>query len=620
MDVSAEEYRTQRLADGTACLEAALEYLAFGWSVLALCTPDHVGMGKAHSDRCGSPGKAPWHTWKELQDRLPTEEEVRDRWRKNPWSNVGCALGPVSEMIRVDVEGQFGEARLLELSGGDLPDTLEFASGRENGGRGLLYGIPKGAKLRTTAQPLAVGEELRLQAKGAQTVLPPSKHESGRYYAWKDGHAPGQMQLAPAPAWLLEQLSEDRPGGRRKQTFVAGEIIPEGARDETMASFAGSMRRRGMSEEAMYAALLVENQERCDPPLAEADIRRIAHSIARYDPEPDVRAMPKPSRNGTTADDELEGDATAADLIRINATIRWIWDGWIPVGVLTILASEPGCGKTRFCADLLRRVYLGLPWPDGSPPTFPPGTVALWVASDNQHPELASIPEQFGFPPEALFLNTSRSAPFGGTMLDDEEDLKAFERRIERVKPSLTFVDTCLNATEKSSHKPEDARAFFGPLQQIAARTASPIVCVTHLNAAGKPLGRRIEGQGRVVMMLEKPDPDGQPHRRKLYVRKSNSLYPDPLGITMSGGGNEYDRNPPRAPDVVEGGPQKISATDRCMEIITNMLIKGPAMMGIVRETCLEQGFSIGTFQKAKAILKLSEYKAEGRMWLELPS
>lgn len=329
---------------------------------------------------------------------------------------------------------------------------------------------------------------------------------------------------------------------------------------------------------------------------------------------------PKFKRTGTTPEqEEADGDATAADLIRVNATIRWAWEKWIPFGVLTILAAEPGCGKTRLCADLQRRVFLGLPWPDGSPPTFPQGSLGLWVPADNQHPELASIPEQFGFPPESLYLNTSRSAPFGGTMLDDPEDLKAFERRIERIRPALVFVDTCLNATERSSHKPEDARAFFVPLQQIAARTGTALVCVTHLNAAGKPLGRRIEGQGRVVIMLENPDPDGQPHRRKLYVRKSNSLMPEALGITMGTHGNEYDLNPPRKPETVEGGPEKVDAVGRCMEWLTRHLEDGKQMLGITRKACEDAGFSSKTFYRAKGIMKLNEYKAEGVVWVELP-
>ena len=49
-------------------------------------------------------------------------------------------------------------------------------------------------------------------------------------------------------------------------------------------------------------------------------------------------------------------------------------------------------------------------------------------------------------------------------------------------------------------------------------------------------------------MQLEKPDPE-QPHRRKLYVVKSNGLYPAPLGVTMGEQGNEYDLNPPSEPE-----------------------------------------------------------------------
>lgn len=40
-----------------------------------------------------------------------------------------------------------------------------------------------------------------------------------------------------------------------------------------------------MGEEAMAAALKVENQLRCQPPLPEVEVDKIAASIARYEPE-----------------------------------------------------------------------------------------------------------------------------------------------------------------------------------------------------------------------------------------------------------------------------------------------------------------------------------------------
>ncbi len=326
-----------------------------------------------------------------------------------------------------------------------------------------------------------------------------------------------------------------------------------------------------------------------------------------------------PRPNADTSDDPLDQDATAFDLVLANSYVRWAWEKWLPLGVLTILASEPGVGKTRFCADLARRVYLGLPWPDGSKPYFPQGSPSLWVPADNQHPELGTMPADFGFPPNALFLNATKRNPFGGTMLDDAEDLKDFEARIKRVRPALVFIDTSLNATDRSSHKPEDAKAFFVPLQQIAARQGIVLVCVTHLNAAGKPLGRRIEGQGRLVMMLEKPDPDGQPDRRKLWVKKSNSIIPPPLGVTMSAGGNEYDDKPPdkvEESDRPEGKPS--GKTALAIVWLTDWLKFGPKRVSNTRTEAEIAGFSSTILYKAVRMLKVDTEEIEGKQWWRL--
>lgn len=324
----------------------------------------------------------------------------------------------------------------------------------------------------------------------------------------------------------------------------------------------------------------------------------------------------KPSAE--TSADPLDGDATAADLVRHNATIRWLWEGWIPLGVLTILASEPGVGKTRLCADLLRRLANGLPWPDNAPSTLPKRTCCLWVPADNQHAELGSLPSEFGFPAECLYLNATRRNPFVGTMLDVAEDLRDFEARILRVKPAVVFIDTSLNATDRSAHKPEDAKAFFKPLQEIAARTQTAILCVTHLNAAGKPLGRRIEGQGRVVIMLEKPDP-AQEHRRKLYVRKSHSLFPAPLGVTMGGGGNEYDHDPPSSPDAEEPGqPNRASFLAADCEWLRTYLSMGPKRVSYTRDDAESAGISAKRLYRAKEELEIEDFESQGRKWWRL--
>jgi putative DNA primase/helicase len=284
---AADEHYNQRCADGFICLEHAMRYRAeLGWSILAICPPDHMSVGEKHAQHCKSPGKAPWGKWKEFQDRLPTEDEIRRKWSDNPTLNVGVALGPVSGIIRVDVDGPAGESRLLELSGGTMPPTLEFTSGRSNGGRGLLFRIPDGVAVRTTVEQRgAPKQELRFQARGAQTVLPPSRHPEGCLYAWVPNRGPWEIEVTLAPAWLVAQIQEEpRVAQAPRAPVVDGEQIPEGMRDTTLTSMAGTMRKRGFTVDAILAALLVENEIRCEPPLDEIQVTKIAESIGRYAP------------------------------------------------------------------------------------------------------------------------------------------------------------------------------------------------------------------------------------------------------------------------------------------------------------------------------------------------
>jgi Primase C terminal 1 (PriCT-1) len=85
----------------------------------------------------------------------------------------------------------------------------------------------------------------------------------------------------------------------------AGEIIPQGRRNATLTSLAGTMRRRGMTEAEILTALLVVNAERVVPSLPERDVRGIAKSAAKYAPEIlSPRPEPVPEAPDETATEE----------------------------------------------------------------------------------------------------------------------------------------------------------------------------------------------------------------------------------------------------------------------------------------------------------------------------
>lgn len=412
---------------------------------------------------------------------------------------------------------------------------------------------------------------------------------------------------------VAQAVTGDRNNQLNRSAFALGQLVGAGALAEAEAE--------GALLSAAEAVGLGEGESRLTIRSGLASGATEPRDLSGVGTASPAKEGPPPVPNADTSEDPLDQDATVADLLAANVTIRWGWEKWLPLGVLSVLASEPGIGKTRFCADLARRAYHGLPWPDGMPPTFMKGARTLWVPADNQHAELGSMAQTFGIPPEALLLNATRRNPFAGTMLDGEQDLRDFEARIRRTRPAIIFVDTSLNATDRSAHKPEDAKAFFVPLQQIAARTGVAMICVTHLNAAGKPLGRRIQGQARLVMQLEKPDPD-QEHRRKLYVVKSNSLYPAALGVTMGLGGNEYDLNPPATKD--EPGQSRSPGRDTKSAAAADWLadqLQGGQSKKVkdVRAEAELEGIGAAALYRAKDQLGVLETTESGRKWWRLP-
>lgn len=189
------------------CLAAALDYLARGWSPVPLCPPDHAHCTAKHIEECKRPGKVPLGPWKGLQERAAPEVTVRKWWERNPHANVGVALGPVSGLVALDIDGEAGEQFLDQVSGGDLPPTLEFITGR---GRRYLFRWPEGIELKNEEYPLGPGEELRVLAKGRQTVMPPSVHANGTVYRWEERRGPEDIQAAECPDWLLKLLCPEQ--------------------------------------------------------------------------------------------------------------------------------------------------------------------------------------------------------------------------------------------------------------------------------------------------------------------------------------------------------------------------------------------------------------------------
>ncbi|HET6203328.1 MAG TPA: DUF3631 domain-containing protein [Planctomycetota bacterium] len=251
-------------------LDTALGYAARGWPVLPL----------------EPRGKRPHGTLVPhgLRDAITDAKTILGWWASQPDSNIGIVTGGAAGFDVLDVDGEEGAASLaaLERAHGPIPSTWEALTG--GGGRHLFFVHREGLR---NAVRFAPGLDVR--ADGGYIVAPASVHPSGRPYAWEVAHYPEDGPLAPWPAWLLDLIASGSPrGGAAIPGENAAGAIVEGERNATLASLAGTMRRRRMTEEAIRSALLVENEYRCRPPLEATEVTRIAGSVAGYPPEASV--------------------------------------------------------------------------------------------------------------------------------------------------------------------------------------------------------------------------------------------------------------------------------------------------------------------------------------------
>lgn len=246
-------------------LDAALAYARRGWSVVPLVPR----------------GKHPLVRWLPHQETRADEAEIRGWFERWPEANVGVVTGAVSGLVVLDVDPQHGGADSLaelERSHGALPRTLEAATG--GGGRHLYFRHP--GRIVHNKVGLAPGIDLR--ADGGLIVCPPSIHPSGRRYAWAGVGGPERVLAAPLPPWLL-RLATEAPGAgghplaHWRQLVKDG--VAEGARNNTLASFAGHLLWHGVDPKVVLDLLLCWNRMRCRPPLPDDEVAGVVDSITR---------------------------------------------------------------------------------------------------------------------------------------------------------------------------------------------------------------------------------------------------------------------------------------------------------------------------------------------------
>jgi hypothetical protein len=224
-----------------------------------------------------------------------TESGVIKHWfgYEAPDANLGVAT---DRLLVVDIDPRHSgdeSFQALEREHGALPLTWRVLTG--GGGEHVLFAAPEDVQITSFAAELMenppLGTGIDIRARGGYIVAPPSRHISGRPYAWSVDHHPAEVPLAPPPDWLIERLTARGGSAGDPQAITPPEVwqrstgdgvVTEYA-DTAAAQVAGHLLRRWVDPYLVAGLLHAWNQTYVRPPLPAAELRRILDRIAHLE-------------------------------------------------------------------------------------------------------------------------------------------------------------------------------------------------------------------------------------------------------------------------------------------------------------------------------------------------
>lgn len=217
--------------------------------------------------------------------------------------------------------------------------------------------------------------------------------------------------------------------------------------------------------------------------------------------------------------------------------LEWLWPARIPLGKLTLLAGDPGLGKSFVTLDLAARVSRGGCWPDTPIMKQKAGNVILLNCEDDVGDTIAPRLDKCGADDSKVIILDGVKLGEHRRQFSLEIDLPRLETALEQFDGTrLVVIDPiaayCGNV---DSHKNSDVRGMLAPLAEMASRHRVAILAVTHLSKSGgaKAVYRAMgslafAAAARAVWAITKDADDSE---RRLFLPAKLNLARDPTGL-----------------------------------------------------------------------------------------
>jgi hypothetical protein len=215
-------------------------------------------------------------------DATTDPRKIHMWWNRHPDANIGIPTGKRSGILAVDHDTyKEGTASLKEVEAilGPVSKGVTIATG--SGGRQYLSRYPEGSNIRNATGVLP-GVDIR--GEGGY-ILAPGSATKGTYKRLD------KQPLSEPPAQLVRTLTEpQRDAVKIRGITTAASVsvdrpaILEGTRDVTLTRIAGRLHDGIRSLDDLVEELLKINAQRCDPPLPDQQVLKVARSIHGREP------------------------------------------------------------------------------------------------------------------------------------------------------------------------------------------------------------------------------------------------------------------------------------------------------------------------------------------------
>jgi hypothetical protein len=317
-------------------------------------------------------------------------------------------------------------------------------------------------------------------------------------------------------------------------------------------------------------------------------------------------------------------------------SVTWLWPGRLAVGKHTCVAGEPGTGKSQTAIDIVAVITTPAgAWPC-SEGTAPTGNVIVLNAEDGAADAIVPRLMAAGADLERVHIVSAVSEidGKGRRTFNLQTDMALLESKVTEIGDvKLIVVDPVSSYLGRTdSHKNAEVRSVLEPLSDMADRTKTAILTITHFSKAGgannaKVLHRFIgsiafTGAPRFAFaVLDDAENEG----RKLFLHVKNNLAAPPQGLAFRleqtivadnivASRVAWDSEPVtitanQALAAETAGTEGRTAKDEAIDFLKNILAPGPMPARRVKAEAAEAGISAKSLRSAREKLKITPEK-----------